>query len=149
MNSRQCSVQGGSEVLSLVNGWIVPDGEEHFDELCGRRASVEHYFSAPHRMLIVRLTDVHETKEPLFLLCTGVTRLEMAPTWSIADLRCSSVDANSIVLEDKHGAFHVACHALRLFSMEEFKRWLGKNQDNLNPSTDTFQAILQAEIEAF
>ncbi|HEX5446459.1 MAG TPA: hypothetical protein VFW87_21760 [Pirellulales bacterium] len=136
--------------MSLVNGWIVPDeGEDHFDELRGRQASVEHYFAAPHRMLIVRLTDVRETKEPLFLLCTGVTRLETAPTWSIADLCCSSVDTNTIVLEDRQGAFHVACHALRLFSMEEFKRWLGKDQDRFNPSANTLQGILQAGIEAF
>ncbi|HJT36758.1 MAG TPA: hypothetical protein VJ783_32345 [Pirellulales bacterium] len=135
--------------MSLVNGWIVPEGEEHFDELRGRRASVEHYFAAPHRMLIVRLTDVREISEPLFLLCTGVTRLETAPTWPIADLRCSSVDASTIVLDDKQGAFHVACYALRLFSLEEFKRWLGKNQDVINPSGNTFQAILHAGIEAF
>jgi hypothetical protein len=135
--------------MSLVNGWIVPEGEEHFDELRGRQASVEHYLAAPHRMLIVRLADAGETKEPLFLLCTGVMRLEMAPTWSIDDLRCSSVDAGTIVLDDKQGAFHVACHALRLFSVDEFKRWLGKDQDILNPSADTFQAILQAGVEAF
>ena len=92
-------------------------------------------------------TDV--PKEPLFLLCTGVTRLETAPTWSIADLRCSSVDASTFVLDDKQGAFHVACHALRLFSADEFKRWLGKDQDFLNPCAHTVQAILQEDVEAF
>lgn len=135
--------------MSLVNGWIVPDGEEHFDELRGLKASVEHYFATPHRMLIVRLTDVRETKEPLFLLCTGVTRLETAPTWSIDDLRCSSVDTSTIVLDDKQGAFHVTCHALRVFSMQEFKRWLGKDQGVVNPSANTLQSILQAGAEAF
>src|SRR5690348_11541433 len=130
--------------MSLVNGWIVPEGEEHFPELRGRQATVEHYFDVPHRMLIVRLTDVRETKEPLFLLCTGVTRLESAPSWSIEDLHCSSVDALTIVLDDKQGAFHVACHALRLFSVEQFKRWLGKDHDLFNPSADTFRSVLQA-----
>lgn len=135
--------------MNLVNGWIVPEGEEHFKELRGRRASVEHYFATPHRMLILRLADSRETNEPLFLLCTGVTRLETTSAWSINDLRCSSVDASTIVLEDKQGAFHVACHALRLFSTEEFKRWLGKDQNLLNPSANTFQAVLQAGAEAF
>jgi hypothetical protein len=135
--------------VSLVNGWIVPEGEEHFDELRGRRATVEHYFASPHRMLIVRLADARETEEPLFLLFTGVTRLEMAPSWSIDDLRCSSVDATTIMIEDKQAGFHVACHAMRLFSVEEFKRWLGKDQGLINPSADTFQALLQASVEAF
>jgi hypothetical protein len=135
--------------MSLVNGWIIPECEEHFDELRGRRASVEHYFASPHRMLVVRLADVRETQEPLFLLCTGVTRLETASSWSIDDLHCSSADANTIVLDDKQGGFHVACHALRLFGVEEFKRWLGSDQHLINPSADTLQAILQAEIEAF
>ncbi|HQU42024.1 MAG TPA: hypothetical protein PK867_04395, partial [Pirellulales bacterium] len=130
--------------MSLVNGWIVPEGEEHFDVLRGRRASVDHYFAAPHRMLIVRLDDLRQTKEPLFLLCTGITRLEMAPAWSIDDLRCSSVDASTIVLDDKQAGFHVACHALRLFSVEEFKQWLGKDQYLLDPSANTLQVILQA-----
>lgn len=135
--------------MNLVNGWIVPEGEEHFDELRGRRASVEHYFATPHRMLVVRLTESDETSAPIFLLCTGVKRLEAAPTWSIDDLRCRSVDKNTILLDDKQGEFHVACHALRLFSAEEFKRWLGKDQDVLNPSADTLQAILRAEVDAF
>ena len=134
--------------MSLVNGWIVPEGDEHFDELRGRRASVEHYFATPHRMLVVRLADSRETQEPLFLLCTGVTRLETAPSWSIGDLRCSSVDTTTIVLEDKQGGFRVACHALRLFSVEQFKRWLGKDQALLNPAANT-QGILQAGVEAF
>lgn len=134
--------------MSLVNGWIIPEGEEHFDELRGRRATVEHYFAAPHRMLIVRLADARETKDPLFLLCTGVTRLETAPTWSIDDLRCTSVDATTMVLEDKQAGFHVACHALRLFSAEEFKRWLGKDQDLINPSANNLQTIIQAGVEA-
>ncbi|HEX7447638.1 MAG TPA: hypothetical protein VF306_08840 [Pirellulales bacterium] len=134
--------------MSLVNGWIVPDGEEHFDELRDRQASVEHYFATPHRMLMIRFTDMRETKEPLFLLCTGVSRLETAPAWSVADLHCSSIDANTIVVEDKQGAFHVACHALRLFTMQEFKRWLGKDQDILNPSASTFQAVVRAGVEA-
>lgn len=134
--------------MSQVNGWIVPEGEEHFDEIRGRQATVEHYFAAPHRMLIVRLTDLGETKEPLFLLCTGVTRLEMAPAWSIDDLRCSSVDRDTILLDDKQSAFYVACHALRLFSVDEFKCWLGRDQHLLGPSTNTFQGILQAGAEA-
>jgi hypothetical protein len=90
-----------------------------------------------------------ETKEPLFLLCTGVTRLETTPTWSIDDLHCSSVDTSTIMLDDKQGEFHVVCHALRLFSLDEFKRWLGKDQDMLNPSANTLQAVLQAGAEAF
>lgn len=135
--------------MNLVNGWIVPNGEEQFPELRGWRANVEHYFATPHRMLVVRLADFGETQEPLFLLCTGMKRLETAPSWTIGDLRCSRVDASSIVLEDKQGAFHVACHALRLFSMEEFKRWLGKDQSLLNPSANAFQAVLQAGAEAF
>jgi hypothetical protein len=135
--------------MSLVNGWIVPEGEQHFDELRGWRASVEHYIATPHRMLIVRLTDLRETKEPLFLLCTGVVRLETVPTWPIDDLRCSSVAANTIVLDDKQGGFHVACHALRLFGAQEFKRWLGKDQYLIDPSATTLQTVLQSGVDVF
>ncbi|HET6878721.1 MAG TPA: hypothetical protein VFI31_01045 [Pirellulales bacterium] len=135
--------------MSLVNGWIVPEGEEHFDELRGRRATVEHYFATPHRMLIIRLTGLRETREPLFLLCTGVMRLETAPTWSIDDLHCSTVDANTIVIEDKQSGFHVACHALRLFGTEEFKRWLGKDQYLIDPSANALQSVLQSGADGF
>lgn len=135
--------------MSLMNGWIVPEGEEHFDELRGRRANVEHYFATPHRMLIIRLPGFGETQEPLFLLCTGVTRLETAPSWPIDDLRCSSLDANTILLDDKRSGFHVACHALRLFGAEEFKRWLGKDQYLIDPSANTLHTVLESGADAF
>lgn len=135
--------------MSLVNGWIVPEGELHFDELRGWRANVEHYFAVPHRMLVVRLTDLRETKEPLFLLCTGVMRLETVPTWLVDDLRCSTVDANAIVLDDTQSGFHVVCHALRLFGVEEFKRWLGKDQYLIDPSANTLQTVLQSGVDVF
>lgn len=135
--------------MSLVNGWIVPNGEERFDELHGRRASVEHYFANPHRMLIVGLADPREAEEPLFLLCTGVTRLETAPSWSIDDLHCSNVDSNTIAVADKKGGFHVTCHALRLFSLDEFKSSLGNEQHLVNPSANSLHTILQGSVEAF
>lgn len=55
----------------------------------------------------------------------------------------------TIAVADKKGGFHVTCHALRLFSLDEFKSWLGNEQHLVDPSANSLHIILQRSVAAF
>ena len=133
--------------MSLMTGWLCPNGTEQLENFNGRRADVEWYCANPHRMLVVRLTDVAAPTEPLFLLCTGISKMELKPKWVIQQLHCSRVNEDTLLIEDKQGAFRVTCYALRVFGDEEFKQWLGSDQMLANPSAPEFQAVLKRSVE--
>lgn len=59
------------------------------------------------------------------------------------------IDARPILLDDKQSGFHVACHALRLFGAEEFKRWLGNDQYLIDPSANALQTVVQSGAREF
>jgi hypothetical protein len=99
-------------------------------------------------MLAIRLTDVAEETEPQFLLCTSVRRLEADPSWLVQDLRCRSIDEDTLVVDDKQSAFHVTCHALRIFNAEEFTHWVGADPDIVSPTPNSFQTILRRSAKA-
>lgn len=111
--------------MGLPTGWICPNGDEQLDELSGFYADVLRYFATPHRMLVIRLKAVAERIEPRFILCTGVSRMEVPASWVVDHLRCSKLDENRLLLEDKQLSMRVQCYALRVFSDAELKRWLG------------------------
>jgi hypothetical protein len=129
--------------MSLPTGWICLDGETKFADLSGLDAELICYFANPHRMTVVRFTDAGAVSEPLFLLCTGVTGIQANPTWSVSQLRCVRTDEDTILVEDPRSSFRVTCHAVRVFTGDEFKHWLGKDYTFVNPAPQDFQEVLK------
>lgn len=131
--------------MSLPIGWICPSGETRLDELHGLRADVLRYFATPHRMLVIRLKETaSEEKEPLYVLCTGVERMETPPSWTVDELRCSRIDEDTISLEDGESSVLITCYAVRVFSQAEFKRWMGGDFSEIDPAADDFQPLLKS-----
>lgn len=129
--------------MSLPTGWICPNGETTFADLTGLGAELLCYFANPHRMMFVRFTDAGAPAEPLYLLCTGVTNLQAKPTWSVGQLRCVRTAEDSLLVEDRGSSFRADCHAMRLFTDDEFRHWVGKDITFVNPSPQDFHAALR------
>lgn len=129
--------------MSLPTGWICPDGETKLADLSGFDAEFLCYFANPHRMMVIRFTDGGATSEPLFMLCTGVTSLQAEPSWSVGQLRCARANEDTILVEDPRSSFRATCHALRVFTDDEFKHWLGKDYTLVNPAPQDFHEVLK------
>ncbi len=132
--------------MSLPTGWICPNGDQELSELRGLRADVLRYFATPHRMLVIRVKEVAGSTEPRFILCTGVLRMEVPPSWLVERLHCSRVDENTLLLEDRQPSMRVQCYALRVFSDAEFKRWLGPDFALVDPSAEEFHSVPQPSV---
>lgn len=131
--------------MNLPTGWICPNGETELAELNGLHAELHCYFANPHRMMVVRFTDSNAGCEsaPLFLLLTGVCSIEAQPSWPVDQLNCSRVDEDTILVENKGGAFRINCYALRVFTDEQFRRWLGKDYEFVNPAPQDFEEAMK------
>ncbi|HEX7375804.1 MAG TPA: hypothetical protein VF278_01765 [Pirellulales bacterium] len=129
--------------MSLPTGWICLNGETKLTDLNGLDAELLCYFANPHRMLVVRFSDVGDASEPVFLLCTGVISLQAKPYWSVGQIRHARGDDDTIVLEDPQNSFHAACQAARVFTDAELRRWLGKDYTFVNPTPQGFYEVLK------
>lgn len=129
--------------MSLPTGWICLNGETKFADLSGLEAELLCYFANPHRMLVVRFMDAGAASEPLFLLCTGVTDIQAKASWSVGQLQCVRTDEETILVEDPRSSFRATCHAVRVFSDDDFKRWVGKDYSFVNPAPEDFQDVLK------
>lgn len=134
--------------MSLASGWLCADNNAILDDLDGRSAEVLFFFNHPHRMLVVRLSGADDAENRMFLVCTDVYKMEIAPDWLIAKLRCSKIDDDTLLIEDKENDSRITCYAARIFSEAEFKHWVGIEARGVNPADSDLQAILARSIDA-